>query len=318
MRDHDPYTADMGETMEKRHPIQVVSRRSGLSQDVLRAWERRYGVVEPGRSDGGQRLYSDRDIEHLRLLRIAVAGGRRISDIAELSDAELKKLTLDDHALAGSPDLARVDPVAMMQCLEAIRRLDSAELEQILHRELYIHGNQNFIEGLVAPLMVEVGRLWHEGKLGSGNEHLATEVLRGLVARVLADARPANPHGTVVVGTTAGQRHEVGGLLAAAIATQENWRVIYLGADLPASELTSACSELDADLLVLSFAVRSESADDLAEFAAVMKSIPASVSVLAGGDAAMGSREALYDLGVTVLDSLSDFRLALADRVPPD
>ena len=82
----------------KRHPIQVAARRSGLSQDTLRAWEKRYGVVEPARSGGRQRLYSDQDVERLRLLRSAVEEGRRISEVANLSAKELTALVLEDRA----------------------------------------------------------------------------------------------------------------------------------------------------------------------------------------------------------------------------
>ncbi|NIP80241.1 MAG: MerR family transcriptional regulator [Gemmatimonadetes bacterium] len=67
-----------------RHPIGVVSERTGLTPDVLRVWERRYGVVEPSRSDGGQRLYTDADIERLRLLHLATLAGRSIGQVVEL------------------------------------------------------------------------------------------------------------------------------------------------------------------------------------------------------------------------------------------
>ena len=68
-----------GAHLEKRHPIQVVARRTGLTPDVLRVWEKRYEVVQPGRSGGGHRLYSDRDVERLGLLHRATSAGRRIS-----------------------------------------------------------------------------------------------------------------------------------------------------------------------------------------------------------------------------------------------
>jgi DNA-binding transcriptional MerR regulator len=85
------------DTGVKRHPIQVVVRRTGLTADVLRAWEKRYGVIEPGRSEGGRRLYSDRDIERLRLLRRATGAGRRISQIAGLATEELAALVKEDE-----------------------------------------------------------------------------------------------------------------------------------------------------------------------------------------------------------------------------
>ena len=81
-----------------RHPIGVVSQRTGLPQDVLRAWERRYAAVVPQRTPTGRRLYTDLDIQRLRLLRDAVAGGRRISDVANLGVAELEALVGEDRS----------------------------------------------------------------------------------------------------------------------------------------------------------------------------------------------------------------------------
>ena len=94
---------------------------------------------------------------------------------------------------------------------------------------------------LNGPLLVEVGRLWHEGRLRASHEHLATQVARGVVASILDEMRPPLARGTLVVATTAHQRHEVGGLMAAAAAAQEGGRVVYLGPDLPAPASFQAC-----------------------------------------------------------------------------
>ena len=85
---------------EKRHPIQVVARRTGLTADVLRVWEKRYGVVEPARSSGGHRLYSDLDVERLSLLHRAISGGRRISRVAVLPIEDLRDMVREDDDAA--------------------------------------------------------------------------------------------------------------------------------------------------------------------------------------------------------------------------
>ena len=97
---------------EPRHPIQVVARRTGISADLIRMWEKRYRVVRPGRTSGGRRAYTDADVEKLRLLREATLGGRRISDVAGLSIPELRAMILEDvtttAARPPSPAGARV------------------------------------------------------------------------------------------------------------------------------------------------------------------------------------------------------------------
>src|SRR5918992_5648202 len=86
------------ELQSGRHPIGVVSERTGLSPDLLRVWERRYRAVEPSRAPDGQRLYSDTDVERLRLLRLATLAGRSIRQVAQLPTDELTRLVREDEA----------------------------------------------------------------------------------------------------------------------------------------------------------------------------------------------------------------------------
>ena len=282
----------------KRHPIQVVASRSGLSADLLRAWERRYHAVHPERSDGGQRLYSDGDVERLRLLRMATEAGRRISEVAKMGEEELSILVLEDSVEltrdSGEPPIS--DPMALMDCMDAIEALDGVRLEEVLTQQLVTHGTGDLIEGLVAPLMLEVGRRWHEGELGIHHEHLATGVLRGMVARILADSQPRRPVGTIVLGATQGQRHEVGLLMVAALAAQLSWHVVFLGADLPASEIVDASLRVDAQVVGLSLVVRSEEIDDLEEIRTVADGILPGVRLMVGGSGAESLKAELLSL----------------------
>jgi methanogenic corrinoid protein MtbC1 len=296
----------------KRHPIQVAARRSGLSLDLLRAWEKRHGVVEPARSAGGQRLYSDVDIERLRLLRLVVDEGRRISDASRLNSEELTALVLEDQvetSVATHPAVA--ETAVMLDCMDAIMKLDSVRLDNLVRRQLLTLGSLGLIESLIAPLMVEVGRLWHEGRLGSSHEHLATQVLRGIVSRILADSQPTVALGTLVVATTAGQRHEIGGLMAAATAAHSGWRVVYLGADLPAQEIVSACENVKADALGLSFSFRNEDVDDLKEIRAIVSELPARTTMVIGGSVAEKDPEPLAALGARVVGDMGGLRAQL-------
>jgi DNA-binding transcriptional MerR regulator len=122
------------EQKKPRHPIGVVSRRTGLGQDVIRAWERRYGVVAPRRTDTGRRLYTDEDVRHLLLLKRVVDGGRRISDVSALSAGELERLVSEDQA-AAPQETARMpfDARAPLEAaVEAAALLDGDRLEGIL------------------------------------------------------------------------------------------------------------------------------------------------------------------------------------------
>ncbi len=119
---------------EPKHPIQVVVRRTGLTADVIRVWERRYDAVRPQRSDTNRRLYSDDDVERLRLLRKATLSGRRIGDVARYSDDELRQLTADDaeaEALAPQPSGRRGEFSIRANheaCMAAVYALDGVAL----------------------------------------------------------------------------------------------------------------------------------------------------------------------------------------------
>ena len=130
----------------RRHPIGVVARRTGLKPDLIRAWERRYGAVEPGRSETRRRFYSDADIERLLLLRRAVGTGRGISQVAGLSNQELEALIETEPANTapavsytlppGSEESDEIAESFLNRCLSAAQRLDVREMELELDVEL--------------------------------------------------------------------------------------------------------------------------------------------------------------------------------------
>ncbi|NIU10060.1 MAG: MerR family transcriptional regulator, partial [Phycisphaerae bacterium] len=121
---------------KSQHPIQVVSRRTGLTSDVIRAWERRYNAIKPIRAPNSRRLYSDNDVEKLILLRHATLAGRRIGDVATLSIKQLRKLVdadesavsrLSIHAIQQRPNTGSVMEY-FDECLDAITRLNNENL----------------------------------------------------------------------------------------------------------------------------------------------------------------------------------------------
>jgi len=121
------------------HPIAVVAERTGLSRDVLRVWERRYSAVEPTRTPGGQRLYSDADVARFRLLAAATKHGRSISMVAGHSTAELERLVAEDEAArpAAAPvSLADAHAERVLLALEHTRALDGTSLDRVMRRAI--------------------------------------------------------------------------------------------------------------------------------------------------------------------------------------
>jgi MerR family transcriptional regulator, light-induced transcriptional regulator len=276
---------------EAKHPIRVVAKRTGIGTHALRAWERRYGVVEPVRTEGGQRLYSDADIERLLLLRDAVASGRSISHVAELSDMELASLIAQDRAAGFSappepePDSATEVEIGryLEECLSAAQRLDDQVLHRLLMRALVALRPMDFIEGLIGPLLFEVGERWHAGALRPAQEHAVSVSVRRVLTFLLAAYEPKPDAPTLIVTTVAGDPHEFGAMLAAVLAAEAGWRVVYLGPSLPADEIARAAQISGADAVAVS-AVDDRGASELVgELERLRAQLPRHIRLVAGG-----------------------------------
>lgn len=179
-----------------RYPVRLVASRTGLSPHVLRAWERRYRVVSPTRSAGGQRLYSDLDIERLRQLRRLSERGHSIGSIATLS---LEGLTgLDQETAAPKPftgpatqvtlpDSPRAESIAECteSALQATRRLDARSLQTLLERAAVTLGAPDFLDQVAAPVLDQIGSGWTEGTVSVAQEHMATAVFRRVLSWLL-------------------------------------------------------------------------------------------------------------------------------------
>lgn len=308
----------MSDSNEPRHPIRVVAQRTGLSTPVLRAWERRYGVVNPSRSEGGQRLYSDDDIRRLQLLATAVDGGRSIGLIAELGASELEALIDEDretpaHAPgdAVSPDVDRVK-----HALDLIERMSTDELEQFLMRTAVELRPHELVEGLMVPLLQEVGRGWQAGKLGPSTEHIASVAIRRFLEWMSSTNQADTGAPLALTGTPPGQRHEFGALLAGVVAAYEGWRVRFLGPDLPASEIAHAAKTLGARMVALSAVHPRLDATGVQEVVEVRRLLPPTVKVVVGGAGADPHRDRWREAGIISPLSFNDFRDIL--RVPDD
>lgn len=296
---------------DQRHPIAVVAQRTGLSQDVLRVWERRYGAVTPTRSANGVRLYSDADIERLILLRAAARAGRSIGQIAKLPSGELESLVTEDETarekggrrVGGPPDAGDVVGAS----LALARLLDASALDEALRRAAVVMGMPVFLETVAAPLLRKVGDEWHAGRLSPAHEHLVTSSLHEIVVAMMRvfTQRPGAP--TVLVATSAGERHVIGAALVGAAAALEGWNVLYLGGNLPASEIADAARSKAVRVVAVSIIYVDNRATVLDEMRTLRERLPADVPLVAGGAGAVMLSKELDSLDIRVQASVSGF-----------
>jgi methanogenic corrinoid protein MtbC1 len=302
----------------EQHPIQVVVRRTGLSADVLRAWERRYGVVEPARTATGRRLYSDDDIERLRLLHRAVRGGRSIGQVSALSTSELRALVREDETEEVQPTgrhggEARADVSGVVaDCLAAVDQLDAAALEDRLTRAGTDVGASVLLEGVVTPVLATVGHRWVEGDYTIAHEHMTSAVVRQVIGRMLRGTTADAARPLALVAAPAGEHHELGAMMVAAIAGLQGWRVLYLGADMPMEDLGQAVSKHQPRVVALS-TVSPEAASTLPKQLATLKPyLSPDTTLLVGGQAAETHWDALEKLGAVRVRGLGGLRDLLA------
>jgi methanogenic corrinoid protein MtbC1 len=298
---------------EGGHPIQVVARRTGLSPDVIRVWERRYAAVSPCRSATRRRLYSDEEIERLRLLRRATLAGRRIGDVASLDDRDLARLVAEDeHAAAEAPAPAMAPSTRtrarLDECVQACRDFDVHAIECALARASVELGAPALIDELLMPLLEAVGEDWRTGRIRPAHEHMASAAVRSLLGALAARRNSGNGAPWIVVGTPSGQRHELGALAAALTATAEGWQVLYLGPDLPAEDLAAAARGVQARAVALSLVHPGDDPRLGTELRTLRQALGPGVEILTGGRAAAGYDAVLGEIAGARLPSLRALR----------
>jgi methanogenic corrinoid protein MtbC1 len=301
--------------------MHLVVQRTGLTPDVLRVWERRYGAVRPIRSSGNRRMYTEADLERLRLLSRATRLGRSIGLLANLEDARLREIVEADEAAAtpagGSGEVYASPEEAVQDALAAVRRLDAEALDQVLARSEVSFSRATLLEQVFAALMHRIGDLWHAGELRVSHEHMASAVVRNCLAQLRQSPDPGSAAPVLVAATPAGQRHEFGALLAALESEAAGYRVAYLGPDLPAEEIAAAAATLGAGVVALSIVYPADDPRLGAEMERLRRLLGLDVVVLAGGAAAGAYAAALTRAGIQPLPSLRDLRARLLELRAP-
>jgi len=301
-----------------KYPIKVVSQMTGLSVHVIRAWEKRYSVVEPDRTDTNRRLYSEEDIEKLKLLNDALHLGHHIGGIANLSLLELKKLIPKEsnNLLEIKNGFAPVNSEILVEeilsdSMRAIRNYDSKKLESILLNASAKLTQPILIEELIIPLVYKVGDLWHSGEIRVANEHLASSVIRGFLYNLLESYSLNDSAPVMVTATPRGQEHELGALIAGVVAASSGWKVLYLGTNLPAEEISAVVSHLNARIVALSIVYPNDDLHLKHELKKFKHLLPDGVSIIVGGRAANGYLDVLDEIGAVVVKDSRHLRLEL-------
>lgn len=297
--------------VEPRYRIGAVARLSGLTTHAIRVWERRYGVLKPDRSQGGARLYSDLEVEHLRALKRAVDRGHSIGQIANLEEGELERL--GGGKVTPLPVFGSESTQGLVdEFVAAVRNFDAAHAEQLLERAAVVYSARSLVLDVLSPLLVRIGSDWASGMLCTASEHVASALIRDRASMLLRQLSREPASEIVVVTTPAGELHELGAMLAAATAAMQGYGVLYLGPNLPASEIAVATHSSSASVVALSV-VGLAASKAVVELQLLVELMPPRVDLVLGGPFA-GSIAAEAGPRIIAPGNLGDFELWLTAR----
>jgi MerR family transcriptional regulator, light-induced transcriptional regulator len=262
------------------YSIKAVSQATGLSIETLRAWERRYAIVEPQRDPNGRRSYRPEDVIRLRKLRESTERGHPISKLSRLSDEELNRL-LQEPAMRGG----RANPSQGFaeQVLSAAANYRHDDCDQAIAMALALLPISEVVNEVLSPLLNEVGERWHAGVFTIAQERLVTAAVRKQVASVLDTYNRIASGPLMVFTTVTNERHELGILMCALVAASRGLRCLYLGPDLPAADIATVGERTGAAVITLGFVASEDHATAANELAYLGAHLPSSVEIWIGG-----------------------------------
>ncbi len=279
------------------YTIKEAAARSGVSVPLLRAWERRYAIVEPARTPSGYRLYDEPAMRRLRAMRRLIDAGWTPSNAAahlrSVDEATLDEILQDAPAVA-EPNATPAQPNRAPQLIAAFvgaaAGMDEGAVEHVLD-EMFASGSfEQVADQLVMPGLVALGEAWADGRVSVAGEHAAANaVARRLGAAFLAAGRPDGERGVVLVGLPPASRHELGALCFATALRRSGVPVRYLGADLPDHEWLEAARQTEAAAAVLGV-VTSADVEPARRVAAALRRARPGMVIAVGGRAAAAVR----------------------------
>jgi DNA-binding transcriptional MerR regulator len=248
--------------------IGAVTRMTGVSIATLRAWERRYGFPQSGRTGGGHRLYSEQDVLHLRWVKGKIEEGLQTAQAIQALHRHLA--TSAEQAATATTEPLQPEhgdkAVSVRDRLyDALIHHDLDKADQILGEALPVLHPEGLILDVIGPAMAAIGDAWQNKQISVAAEHLATHYLRQRLLMWMISGPPPQPMRPLVLACAPNELHEGGLLMLGALLRRRRWPVAYLGQTTPLPDLADLVRDIHPPLIVLS-ATTEESAGALAEW----------------------------------------------------
>ncbi|MCS6773191.1 MAG: MerR family transcriptional regulator [Anaerolineae bacterium] len=231
--------------------VKAVAQQTGVSTATLRAWERRYGVPSPPRTEAGYRLYSARDVAIVRWLKTQIDSGLSISHAVQLLHVLEGRYSREDFVPEGSEQPASRQRLHD-DIVAAAVEFNEEQIEQSLSESFALFSVEDVCVGIIEPALATIGELWHAGEISVSVEHFLTNIVRRRLLAIMA-ALPSPIHEARVVSACAPQEyHEIGLLMISLFLRRQGYGVTYLGQNIATARLWEALEKTRPSVLLLS------------------------------------------------------------------
>jgi DNA-binding transcriptional MerR regulator/methylmalonyl-CoA mutase cobalamin-binding subunit len=283
------------------HRIHRVAKLTGLSKDVIRVWERRYGLVKPSRSSNRYREYNDEEVALLRFVKAQMEQGATIGALAaEGHDSLVARMRI---ATPVSAEEQKPHERLLDDLMRSLDPLDKAGFERRLNGAVAVIPFDEAVQRILLPLQRRVGELWHQDRLNVAVEHYVTKIVQQKFFSVM-NQLPVNESGPrILIACPEGETHEIGAQAVAYIAATKGCHVYYLGPNLPSSDLMTFCETIKPDLVLLSLTEVKPEAAALQQLKE-LELLATRWSVAVGGQGARALGDRLRDTKIELLDDL--------------
>lgn len=239
----------------KSYRIKQVAKLTGLSSEVLRIWEKRYGLLSPRRGPNRYRIYTEEDVEFLKFLVAEMNQGQSIGELATFGKDELLvRMTANREDTERTIESVggKYDPL-IMELESNLINFDSQNFENKLNEIIALFPFEEVFHKILVPLQIRVGELWFEGKLGVAVEHYVTSMVRQKLSAVMNHLSSNREGPMLVVCCPPWELHEIGAQTVAYHCLKKGCRVSFLGANLPLEDLIDFCNNTNPDAVIISF-----------------------------------------------------------------
>lgn len=289
--------------------IAAVERDTGLSKDVLRMWERRYGFPVPERDSNGERCYPTAQVERLRLIKRLMDSGHRPGKLLAMPPEGLAELA-PRRPGPGPKVVSSPDADELTSLVALIKAHDGAGYQQAMHHRLAREGMQRFVQYTVAPLTHRIGESWEDGSIEVFEEHLFTELTKRLLRQAIAALPTARGGPRVLLTSVPEEQHVLGLLMVESLFTLEGAECIPLGTQMPLFEIARAAEAHRADIVALSFSIAFPGRQVPSLIQQLRQILPPHVALWAGG---AGTLRCTPIDGVRFLPSLPEAVTAITE-----